>query len=1091
LSWAVRADIPDVHNRAAGGMADIRAPLGALGDGPETDDAVAPALPPMPKRVADDSLRALPPDEAIIELLARARRLADQLDEDVAELTADQQREKQRIEEEWRELEMAHKEAVGILAQMTAKARAIAEHKARVEEFERALATRVHLDESADFAVLARELELELRLARGITGAIRLPRIGSLLSQAALAIDHLAATSEQTRRRLLAATDDHLEAEGTEARASFEIGLMVLERDLEMLGQALPLSARPWDDEGWTSWTPPDEPAEWIRIGAHVHEALPTTPIPAVLSVGGDPGLLIEAGGHRAAAIAGLQSLLLRAVAAHPAGAVRFTLIDPNGLGESVAPLLALGEHDPALIDDGVRTLEAEIEGALAGLVRHIERITQNYLQGRFETLADFHLAAGEQVEPSRFLVVVDHPSGLTERAATLVHTIAETGPRAGVHTIVVKDTKPGARSRGGRQLPEMRAVHAKKDGLYVDTPSGQWRLELDTLPSPDRGGVIERVTREAGSRAREETRRPLDHSRLFATVDEVRRRGASAELPDTDVALDPSDRSTWWRSDAGDRVSVPIGRTAEREPVMISFDEHRPAALVAGGTDTDVGALLDAFVTGAAMLYSPAELQLLLVGLAGRRTFAPYADGGLPHARLVANDAEREVARSALETLDAELDRRIERFRAQGCERRGLRAYRQAAQRKTSRIVLVIDAVSELIAPGDGTAEHAGRLLHRLAAEGPPFGIHVLLAQDLRSTPTGSATALTPLLDHVGDRFLIQCEPRDVEALGTSTTVDDLRRLELERPGDAVLARVADASKVLRLVAVDQHDRASCVREVRDLADRSGVLARAQVIEGTAAANLEHAPFGLLAAAASATGDRRPPLLWLGDPLGIGPPVDVALRRQRGANLALVTDAPTGLGVLTGAVSAAVLSRSGHVEVHLVDLVEIDEGLADVLADLQGAVAELTITRPANLDRAVDSVERIVAFRAPTRDPGTPPVLFVINGLHQIDDPGILARLARLLRHGPEVGVHTVVWCESAPAFLQRLPQDARRDIGVRVVTSMDGAHGKVLVESEEAATLRPNHALLYDESRGRLTTIRPYQRPPAGWSPPLPARS
>src|SRR5256885_625108 len=39
-----------------------------------------------------------------------------------------------------------------------------------------------------------------------------------------------------------------------------------------------------------------------------------------------------------------------------------------------------------------------------------------------------------------------------------------------------------------------------------------------------------------------------------------------------------------------------------------------------------------------------PQECQVLLVGLGDRRTFAAFGDEGLPHARLVAGEAEREL---------------------------------------------------------------------------------------------------------------------------------------------------------------------------------------------------------------------------------------------------------------------------------------------------------------------------------------------------------------------------------------------------------------------------------------------------------------
>ena len=85
---------------------------------------------------------------------------------------------------------------------------------------------------------------------------------------------------------------------------------------------------------------------------------------------------------------------------------------------------------------------------------------------------------------------------------------------------------------------------------------------------------------------------------------------------------------------------------------------------------------------------------------------------------------------------------------------------------------------------------------------------------------------------------------------------------------------------------------------------------------------------------------------------------------------------------------------------------------------------------------------------------------------------------------------MHTVVSCESLAQFDQRLGRDTLFEFSTTVVTAMDADESIALVDSPYAATLRPNHALLADEERGRLVKFRPYVLPPRGWKPPTACR-
>jgi S-DNA-T family DNA segregation ATPase FtsK/SpoIIIE len=1075
-----------------------------------TEGQVRDTLTPLPKRVADELVGGdhpvVDPIEFVDQLLDRAALLLSTLQSDVAGLEADQQDERIRIEQDWQRQQEAVDETTDRLARMQSHARQIAAHKARLAEFEAAVAPAVPspAPESVtveELAVLMATIDLELKAARGITGSIRLPRIAGLLDEAGAALARLAEQADATRQQMLTRTEDDLDAEGTEARASFEIGLGVLQRDLEGLERALPLGARSWDDAGWDEWQLPEGPQEWVRVGVQVNSRLPDAPIPLLMPATCGPGLLIQGGPHRDLAVDGACSLVLRLLASLPAGMARFTFIDAKAMGETVAPFLALVDYDAALVGDGALVLEDEIERQLERLTRHVERVIKHCLQGRYRSLDDYHEAIGEVVEPYRYLVVVDHPTGFTDRSTALLRALIESGPRCGVTTIVVRAPRSRPSARAEKGLPALPTVRSTPDGLVVDsTRSGPWSVRPDNPPLLALGvgsadapsGIYERIITEAGTRGRAVAHAPVTLSAVFGLVAAADGRRVRNDLPVTAAPVDPDDPDTWWTGDATTGIGAPIGRTAGRAPVSPWFDESHAGMVVTGPSRAGVSTLLRTLIDAVVVQYPPEECQVLLVGLGDRSTFAAFGDEGLPHARLVASEAERELGLSVLEACDAIVERRRVRLEVSGTQRFGLSGHRTRTGERLPRLLLALDGVGELFAADDTTASTASRLLAHLATEGPTLGVHLLLAD--RVSPAEGEV----LLAQLPNQFGVQIRVGEVDEDGTLGRRHEAAIVGLGAGG----ASRVDTPSWFRVATTPDHQRAVMVRDLGRLARRDGFVARPQVVRGDRGGELPLAPLAQLTGDTDRRGQRRTPRLWLGEPVGLGPPVEVTLRRQEGANLIVVSDDPgIGPGTLFAAVATASIVHDRSLEVWVVDFLPPEAGFGALFVGL-GSRSTVHVGRRRNLAKALDTVHRIVQDRLVSGEVNGPPRLLVVNGLgraHDLDagSPGErqagsdtldpVQVLETILRDGPEVGVHTLVWCDTVETLHRRLGPDALREFGMRVGSHMEQDDSVALLDSTYATTLRGSHALLYDEDRGRLVKLRPYALPPDGWVPPV----
>ncbi|HVN50160.1 MAG TPA: FtsK/SpoIIIE domain-containing protein [Acidimicrobiales bacterium] len=1082
-------------------MADTIAfsqPEGAPGASSDAVEPIDPGpLAPLPHRVAEADGHEIPvadPVGFVDELLERTSVLLATLARDVAGLRAEQAEERTRIEAEHVAQVEALEAATDRLGRLQATARQIAAQKGKADLLESALRlgpgfTVEQADEPHAFDRLVVSLEAEIKAAQGITGAIRLPEIGRLLSDAALVVARMGQVADRTKQRLLARTEDELRAEGTEARASFEIGLGVLRRDLERLDHALGPAGRAWSDPLWASWEPLDglgELPKCVRLGAYVHPDLPDLAIPALMPVTGWAGVQVEGGGSRAEAIELARGLVLRILTALPPGAARFAFVDPKGLGAEVAPFLALGEYDADLVGGGVLTTGDEIDAHLAGLARHVERITAHHLQGRYASLDDLHRASGEIVEPYRYLVVLDHPTGFGEEAQSLLRAVVESGARAGVMVIVVREGAARPRSRRDQTIPGLLVVKGGPDGLHREVErAGTWRLVVEPTPElamaeSGEPTLFERITTATGALARQARRTPVTPGRVFDLLARAQRKRVRDDLPVTSAPVDPGEPATWWTGDAVPGLGAPLGRTEDRSLASLWFDRSSGGAAIVGPSGRGVSSALQAALASLAVLYSPDELQMLVVGLGERRELAVFGTHRLPHALLVATQAERELGGAVLDAAVRELARREQRFAEAGTERLGLAGHRARTGDQLARLLVVVDGLGELHAVDDAVAAAARRDLRRLAEDGPAFGIHLLLAE--RVAPTIADDLTVP-----------EGAPADIGTILRFGTDAD----GLAQPGDATLIAPGAGPVPIRTMWLEPHELAADLRDLRRLADERGLTGGPQVISGDEGAELPRAPLPRLVGDEAEQATRRPLRLWLGEPATMGSPVELQLRRQEGANLLIVSrSAATASGALHAALVSAVIAHGEALETHVVDLGPLDSGFGEAVAVLAAMPsARVQVARRRTAARTIASVGELVATRVAAGDVDALPCLLVVNGLGPARDLAAAAdggdadptwaAAAEILRMGPEVGVHVLVACESLAQFDDHLGRDTLFEFSTVMVTAVDAEESMTLIDSPYASTLRPNHALLSDEERGRLVKFRPYLLPPRGWRP------
>ncbi|HZY84416.1 MAG TPA: hypothetical protein VFE78_06275, partial [Gemmataceae bacterium] len=273
---------------------------------------------------------------------------------------------------------------------------------------------------------------------------------------------HAAGRKEAEQRhqsRLSQALARH-DADHAKMAAEWRQGVAELRAVIDALNAEARQLFPPWDDPAWDNWSPPAELPPVLRYGeyrvaqAAIPHAVPVGPelrevtvpdftLPVLAPFPDRYSLLLHAqDAGRAPAVEALRAAMYRLLTVVPPGKVRFTIIDPVGLGQNFAGLMHLADHDEMLVTSRIWTEAGHIEQRLGDLTAHMENVIQKYLRNRYGSITEYNAEAGEVAEPFRVLVVANFPVHFSEEAARRLVSIAQSGARCGVATLVSVDTR-------------------------------------------------------------------------------------------------------------------------------------------------------------------------------------------------------------------------------------------------------------------------------------------------------------------------------------------------------------------------------------------------------------------------------------------------------------------------------------------------------------------------------------------------------------------------------------------------------------------------------------------------------------------------
>ncbi len=854
-----------------------------------------------------------------------------------------------------------------------------------------------------------------------------------------------------------------------------------------------------WSEPELDGWKPPIEVPPGMRFGmfdvdlTHFPNGLPVDPrlksvpthfqLPALLPFPMQGSVLIKAADNgKDLGISLLQALMLRYLTSIPAGKVRFTIVDPVGLGENFAAFMHLGDYHELLVTNRIWTEAQHIEQRLTDLTEHMENVIQKYLRNEFETIEEYNTMAGEVAEPFRILVVANFPTNFNDAALRRLISIVNSGARCGVYALVMLDTKLGLPS--GFPMKELEApcvnIIWKESRLHWRQPDfGRYPLSLDTPPEPAR---FSQILHRVGNAARDANR---------------------VEVPFEFIAPKPDQ---FWTFDSSKGVDIPLGRAGATKLQHLKLGKGTSQhALTAGKTGSGKSTMLHALITNGALRYSPDQLELYLIDFKKGVEFKVYAAMNLPHARVIAVESEREFGLSVLQRLDVELRERGEIYRQFGCQ--DLAGYREARPEvPMPRVLLVVDEFQEFFVEDDKIAQEVTLLLDRLVRQGRAFGMHVILGSQ---TLGGQYSLPKATLGQMAVRIALQCSEADAHLI---LSEDNTAARLLTRPGEAIYNDangMMEGNNLFQVVWLSDERREKYLERIQEMSKEQNIQKPPPIVfEGNLPAEVKKNP--LLNKLLEMTEWPEAPKAdsaWLGDAISIKDPTAVVFRPQSGSNVLIVGQ--NDEAALAMMMMAAVGIASQHPPIgpqacrfYMLDGSPVDSALSGQLGRLKDVLPQpVTNVTWRDLGATYTAIAAEVKRRQESTSEDQAPWYIMIYDVQRFrdlrksdddfgysrydeDKPIPPAKLfSDILRDGPPVGIHTIIWCDSVNNMNRTLDRQGMKEFENRILFQMSANDSSTMIDTPAGSKLGENRALYYSEEANRIEKFRPYGVPEAEW--------
>ncbi|WP_299826000.1 FtsK/SpoIIIE domain-containing protein [uncultured Pontibacter sp.] len=707
-------------------------------------------------------------------------------------------------------------------------------------------------------------------------------------------------------------------------------------------------------------------------------------------------GITLSADGSKSNDL--LENIIFRLIASNTPKKTLVKIVDTEKKGLAFSNLVALS---PKVIGNDVLDTTQEIDQFFDESIKKSGELVLSILKNQYTNIATFNKENPDMALPVTLLAISNFPSGFDRERTKKLLELLKIGNRVGLYAFISinkpaledwktkhQDLQPLVDELFQNFLTiEQNTVSEYSTDLY---PSANYTVSYNTLPQIQH--LINNINEEV-------------NKVVTLKVDLNKRLG------------------DYWQEDSSYGVKIPVGQTGMNvQHFELGGESNVHHALIGGATGFGKSVLLHNIIVNGAHLYSPDNLQFILLDYKEGTEFKLYLD--LPHAKILSIGSEREYGLSVFEYLVEEIKNRGEKFREAGVANIG--DYRKATGESMPRFLVVIDEFQVLLSGKDNVSNQSSSLLEDLSKRGRSFGINLLLSsQTLADVEVSTSTK-----SNIGLRIALKLNESDCDRI---LHYENTLPSTFSRAGQAVYndrngLKVGNTEFQVAYLSNDEL-KEKVTRIADEYAKVGSSAVEKFVYDGTINATVNDN----LALSEAIGNDAFVPNdvisdIYIGEPSYLSKQsVKVRIKREPQSNvLVLGQDSASVVSIFYNSFYQLIKQSSPESEFYLFDLFNIDSGFKGQLDGLKDLGDVKLFSRSRNIEEVVERVYEELQKRISDDDEGSKRICIGITNAQSArelrkadwDVPQVTQQLIKLMKDGPDFGIHIFMHYYSYASF-------------------------------------------------------------------------
>jgi hypothetical protein len=488
-----------------------------------------------------------------------------------------------------------------------------------------------------------------------------------------------------------------------------------------------------------------------LRLGTICHGSCE---VPLMIPLYEEKGLsfIVENDDQKAKASKAIEIMAFRILCCLPDGKCKFYIIDPEKNGQSFSHLYGL---DSRILESEVWDDVAEISNGLHEIKNDIPRIQSELLTSKYKDLIEYNEQVKHSRKPFQFILITNFPNSFTSTSIEHLQGIIKNGSKSGIYVMMSMDIKQKYPELEKFNTDEFRKLTIEYDfnSNKINNVHGKdlinEKFYITSICDKFPPGLVE------------------IKEKLNQALDKVHQ-----------LKIDAINESDIWQKSAAKGLTIPIGVSIDNKLFNLQFGDGKDVhhALIGGATGKGKTVLIHDIIINASKLYSPDELQFILMDYKEGTEFKVYER--LPHIKVLAISGEVEFGLSVFEFLTEEISRRGLLFKESGYS--DFSSFKASINVNLPRWLVIMDEFQVLLDPKKRVSSKISAMLEDVTRRGRSFGINIILCtQSLGEVDISSST-----LGQLGVRIAFSMPEYDCMKI---LHVDNVIPSEFTKAGQAV----------------------------------------------------------------------------------------------------------------------------------------------------------------------------------------------------------------------------------------------------------------------------------------------------------------